>query len=288
MSSDSVTQLIDLLGLERLENDYFRGQSLDIGTRHVFGGQVLGQALSAAQQTVAAERPAHSLHAYFLRAGDIEAPILYQVERTRDGGSFSSRRVVAVQHGQPILHASVSFQIEEAGFEHSQAMPEVLSPAQLPERLNVDPEVLAKLPPRYRRWFSSDAPFEFRLADPDINPLSPAPRPPRQQIWLRLRHPIEGSPDLHRSLLAYASDFNLLLTSTLPHGVHVMTPKMQMASLDHALWFHRQPRVDQWLLCDFDSPIARGGRGFARCQIFDEAGQLVASSAQEGLIRLHA
>ncbi|MHC1479682.1 acyl-CoA thioesterase [Frateuria aurantia] len=286
MSSDSVNQLIGLLALERIEDNHFRGQSHDIGTRHVFGGQVLGQALSAAQQTVAAERAAHSLHAYFLRAGDIEAPILYNVERTRDGGSFSSRRVVAIQHGQPILHASVSFQIEEAGFQHQQAMPEVLRPAQLPERPNIDPEVLAKLPARYRRWFSSDAPFEFRLADPSFNPLSPEPRPPRQQIWLRLRHRIDATPELHRSLLAYASDFNLLMTSTLPHGVHLHTPKLQMASLDHALWFHRQPQLDAWLLCDFASPYSGGARGFARCQMYTEDGLLVASSAQEGLIRL--
>jgi len=285
MTENHVRELVDLLQLERLEDNLFRGQSRDIGTHFVFGGQVLGQALSAAQQTVDADRSAHSLHAYFLRAGDINAPIVYNVERTRDGGTFSSRRVVAIQHGQPILNGSISFQVEEEGFEHQTAMPEVPAPEDIEPMQPLPPEKLAKLPEKLQRWLGVDAPIEFRHVWPQ-NKLHPSKRPPYQHIWFRLTARVEDSPVLHRALLAYASDFNLIGTATLPHVLSYYTHNVQMASLDHALWFHRPFRVDEWLLYSFDSPTAQGSRGLARGQIFSRDGRLVASTAQEGLIRL--
>lgn len=285
MREEHVNELVELLQLERLEDNLFRGQSRDIGTRFVFGGQVLGQALSAAQQTVDASREAHSLHAYFLRAGDVDAPIVYSVERARDGGTFSSRRVLAIQHGQPILTGSVSFQVPEKGFEHQSAMPEVPAPEDVEPMRPVSPEALAKLPVKLQRWMGIDGPFEFRLVWPR-DEMNPVKRPPVQHIWFRLTAPVDDSAVLHRALLAYASDFHLIGTATLPHGISYMTRNVQMASLDHALWFHRPFRVDEWLLYSFDSPTAQGGRGLARGQIFDRAGRLVASTAQEGLIRL--
>lgn len=285
MKQAHVSELVDLLDLERLEDNLFRGQSRDIGTQFVFGGQVLGQALSAAQQTVDASRTAHSLHAYFLRAGDIDAPIVYSVERTRDGGTFSSRRVVAIQHGQPILNGSISFQIEEGGFEHQSSMPEVPMPEDIEPMQPLSPEQMAKLPEKIQRWLGVDAPIEFRHVWPQ-DKLKPVKRPPLQHIWFRAAAPVGDSPALHRALLAYASDFNLIGTATLPHGISYYTHNVQMASLDHALWFHRPFRMDDWLLYSFDSPTAQGARGLARGQIFSRDGRLIASSAQEGLIRL--
>lgn len=285
MRETHVRELVDLLELERLEDNLFRGQSRDIGTHFVFGGQVLGQALSAAQRTVETGREAHSLHAYFLRAGDINAPIVYSVERTRDGGTFSSRRVVAIQHGQPILNGSISFQVPEPGFEHQSSMPEVPMPEDIEPMQPMPPEQLAKLPEKLQRWLGVDSPFEFRHVWPQDR-LHPVKRPPIQHIWFRLSAPVGDSPDLHRALLAYASDFNLIGTATLPHGISYYTHNVQMASLDHALWFHRPFRADEWLLYSFDSPTAQGSRGFARGQIFTRDGRLVASTAQEGLIRL--
>lgn len=285
MSPNHVTELVELLQLERLEDNLFRGQSRDIGTRFVFGGQVLGQALAAAQHTVAAAREAHSLHAYFLRAGDIEAPIVYNVERTRDGGTFSSRRVVAIQHGQPILNGSVSFQLPEKGVEHQTSMPEVPAPEDIEPLHPLPPEKLAQLPVKLQRWMGIDGPFEFRQVWPR-DERHPVKRPPIQHIWFKLTSPISDSAMLHRALLAYASDFHLIGTATLPHGISYLTNNVQMASLDHALWFHRPFRVDEWLLYSFDSPTAQGSRGLARGQIFSRDGRLVASSAQEGLMRV--
>ncbi len=283
-----VSELIELLSLERLENNLFRGQSRDIGTKYVFGGQVLGQALSAAQATLdesAGEpRAAHSLHAYFLRAGDIEAPIVYNVDRTRDGGSFSVRRVTAIQHGQPIFFCAASFQQHEAGAEHQMSMPEVPKPEDLAPAPAVPPEVLAKLPNKVQRWLSRMGPFEFRHVYPR-DELNPPKRPPFQQVWFRLSEKVGDAPELHRALLAYASDFHLLGTATFPHGISYYQPGVAMASLDHALWFHRPFRADDWLLYAIDSPTAQNARGLARGLIYDRAGQLVASTVQEGMIR---
>jgi len=280
-----VNELVELLALERLEDKLFRGASRDIGTNYVFGGQVLGQALSAAQQTVDAERQVHSLHAYFLRAGDIKAPIVYQVEVARDGKSFSVRRVVAIQHGEPIFVLAASFQIGEPGVEHQLSMPEVPMPEDLESPDPFPADMLARLPPKLLRWLTLEGPFEFRHVYPR-DELKRPKRPPFQQVWFRLVSPIGDAPELHRSLLAYATDFHLLGTATLPHGISYFQPDVQMASLDHAIWFHRPFRVDEWLLYSCDSPSAQGARGLARGSLYTKAGQLVASTAQEGLIRL--
>jgi acyl-CoA thioesterase-2 len=285
-----VSELIELLSLERLEDNLFRGQSRDIGTRYVFGGQVLGQALSAAQATLdaaGAGRAAHSLHGYFLRAGDIRHPIVYEVDRTRDGGSFSVRRVTAIQHGQPIFVLAASFQQAEDGAEHQLSMPEVPKPDDLEPAPALPPEVMASLPTKVQRWLSRMGPFEFRHVYPR-DELKPPKRPPFQQVWFRLGERVGDAPELHRALLAYASDFHLLGTTTFPHAISYYQPDVQMASLDHALWFHRPFRADDWLLYAIDSPSAQGARGLARGQIFDLDGRLVASSAQEGLIRVCA
>ena len=287
MTPTPAEELVTLLQLERIEENIFRGESRDIGTRYVFGGQVLGQALSAAQQTVDPERGAHSLHAYFLRAGDFDKPIVYNVERTRDGGSFSVRRVTAIQHGQPIFNFSASFQVAEDGVEHQLSMPEVPKPADVPPPTPLPPEELAKLPPKLQRWFGRSGPFEFRHVYPRDD-LNPPKRPPYQQVWFRLASGVAGMPSLHRALLAYASDFHLIGTTMFPHGISFLQRNVQVASLDHALWFHRPFRIDEWLLYSCDSPTAQGARGLARGMIYSEDGRLVASTAQEGLIRLRA
>ena len=283
-----VNELVELLSLERLEDNLFRGQSRDIGTKYVFGGQVLGQALSAAQATMESAggpRSAHSLHAYFLRAGNIEHPIVYDVDRTRDGGSFSVRRVTAIQHGQVIFFCAASFQQEEDGGEHQLSMPEVPKPEDLVPAPALSQEQLAKLPTKVQRWLSRQGPFEFRHIYPR-DELNPPKRPPYQQVWFRLTEKVGDAPELHRALLAYASDFHLLGTATFPHGISYYQPNVQMASLDHALWFHRAFRADDWLLYSIDSPSAQDSRGLARGQIFNRDGQLVASTVQEGLIRV--
>ncbi|MBA2237477.1 MAG: acyl-CoA thioesterase II [Lysobacter sp.] len=280
-----VHELVELLSLERLENNLFRGQSRDIGTRYVFGGQVLGQALSAAQATLDSQRDAHSLHAYFLRAGDTGAPIVYQVDRTRDGGSFSVRRVTAIQHGQPIFFLAASFQEQQEGAEHQLTMPEVPKAEDIEPSPPVPDEVRRKLPIKVQRWLSRQGPFEFRHVYPR-DEINPPKRPPYQQVWFRLCERVGDAPELHRALLAYASDFHLLGTTTFPHGISYYQPNVQMASLDHALWFHRPFRADEWLLYSIDSPSAQGARGLARGQIFDRNGVLVASTAQEGMIRV--
>ncbi|MCC8362114.1 acyl-CoA thioesterase II [Lysobacter sp. A6] len=283
-----VSELIELLSLERLEDNLFRGQSRDIGTKYVFGGQVLGQALSAAQATLTEPRSAHSLHAYFLRAGDIEHPIVYNVERTRDGGSFSVRRVTAIQHGETIFFLAASFQRVESGqAEHQLSMPEVPRPEDIAPTPDPSPEQLAKLPVKVQRWLSRQGPFEFRHVYPR-DELNPPKRPPYQQVWFKLSERVGDAPELHRALLAYASDFHLLGTATFPHGISYYQPNVLMASLDHALWFHRPFRADEWLLYSIDSPSAQDGRGLARGQVFDRNGKLVASTAQEGLIRVTA
>jgi acyl-CoA thioesterase II len=285
LSSPIVGELIDLLQLERIEENLFRGQSRDIGTRFVFGGQVLGQALSAAQRTVEPDRQVHSLHAYFLRAGDIEAPIVYEVDRARDGKSFSVRRVVAIQHGQTIFNFAASFQVTEPGVEHQMDMPKVPPPEEIAPREPLPASELANIPVKLQRWLNKKGPFEFRYVNPR-NELKPEKRPPYQQVWFRLIDRAPDDPSLHRAMLAYASDFHLIGTATLPHGISYLQHNVQMASLDHALWFHRPFRVDDWLLYSCDSPSAQGARGLTRGMIFSRDGRLVASTAQEGMIRL--
>jgi acyl-CoA thioesterase-2 len=280
----TMQELIDLMQLERLEVNLFRGSSHDIGTERVFGGQVLAQAVLAASQTVE-DRLIHSLHAYFLRAGDHTAPIVYDVDRSRDGRSFTARRVVAVQHGRPIFTLSASFQLQQDGLEHQFEIPEAPDPEDLPVAREMPEEDMAKAPQKLRRWFNRFGPFEFRTVL-DQDPFKPVPRPPYKQFWFRLRGDMGDDQILHRALLAYASDFHLIGTATLPHGISFLQHHMAMASLDHAMWFHRPVRVDEWLLYDCDSPSASGGRALARGLIYNRAGQLVASTCQEGMIRV--
>lgn len=281
---DVLADLLRLMRLERLEDNLFRGQSRDIGSSRVFGGQVLGQALMAAGRTVS-ERAAHSLHAYFLRAGDVEAPIVYEVDRSRDGRSFTSRRVVAIQHGRPILNLAASFQKAEEGLEHHASMPDVPAPESLPDSRHYTREVVNKVPEKMRRYLTTQRPFEFRHVDP-LDFVAPSKRPATQLIWFRALGTLPDDLELHKVLLAYVSDYNLIGTATLPHGISFLQGQVQMASLDHAMWFHRPARLDHWMLYALDSPSASGARGLARGQIFSEDGRLVASTAQEGLIRL--
>jgi acyl-CoA thioesterase II len=279
-----LSDLLRLLELEQLEVNLFRGESRDIGAPQVFGGQVLGQALSAAAATVDPERIVHSLHAYFLRRGDCNAPIVYEVDRSLDGHSFTNRRVIAIQHGAQIFNMTASFQIAEEGFEHQLDMPQVPAPESLPPADGPPPEVLARVPEHVRRFFEQPRPFEFRLVQP-IDYLKPRREPPMRQIWFRAVGALPDGEMLHRRLLAYVSDFFLLDTANLPHGTSALRPAVIMASIDHAMWFHRHLRVDEWLLYDMESPSASGARGFARASVFSRDGRLVASAVQEGLIR---
>jgi acyl-CoA thioesterase II len=279
-----LADLLQLLELEQLEVNLFRGESRDIGSPQVFGGQVLGQALSAAAATVAA-RVVHSLHAYFLRRGDCNAPIVYEVDRSLDGHSFSNRRVIAIQHGQQIFNMAASFQASEGGFDHQVAMPQVPPPESLVDSVGPPPPLLARLPERVRRFFEQPRPFEFRTVQP-IDYLNPRRAAPAREIWFRAVGTLAEDEMLHRRLLAYVSDFFLLDTATLPHGTSHLASTLRLASIDHAMWFHRPLRVDDWLLYAMESPSASGARGFARASVFARDGRLVASAAQEGLVRL--
>jgi acyl-CoA thioesterase-2 len=276
--------LIALLKLERIEENIFRGASRDIGSPQVFGGQVVGQALSAAQHTVEG-RVAHSLHAYFLRRGDVSAPIIYDVDRARDGGSFSNRRVVAIQHGRPILNLAASFQTPETGLQHQGDMPDVPPPDGLKDLTEVAADVLENIPVKLRRFMTDKRPFEFRPVDP-VSLDAREKLPPKKQVWIRAVDRLPDDRTLHQNLLAYVSDFELLATSTLPHGLSMTRGNVILASLDHALWFHQDFRIDEWLLYSMDSPNAFGARGFARGQLFTSSGRLVASTSQEGLVRV--
>lgn len=281
----ALESLVRQLDLEPLEVNLFRGQSSDLGGKSVFGGQVIGQALVAASRTVEG-RVAHSLHAYFLLPGDMAAPIVYQVDRIRDGKSFSARRVQAIQHGQPILSMIASFQVVEAGLEHQAQMPEVPPP----EKLHPIGELreawlleAGEVPVRIQDALLQPA-LEFRPVEP-WNPLRPKIAEPRQSVWFRTVERVSDDPMLHRCLLAYASDYNLMPTALRPHGESWFGGRMIVASLDHAMWFHRDARVDEWLLYVMESPSAQGARGLGRGLIFERGGRLVASVAQEGLMR---
>lgn len=285
-----LTQLLDLLALERIEQDIFRGQSQDLGWGAIFGGQVLGQALSAAAQTVPVDRPVHSLHGYFLRQGDARRPVVYEVDRLRDGKSFTTRRVVAIQNGHPIFSLAASFQTEEPGFSHQAPMPEIMGPEGLTSERELARRLVGRLPEPMVKKFLADRPIEIRPVEPN-DPMMPTARPPHTAVWLRTSDPLPaddsgGGQALQRYLLAYASDFHFLTTALRPHGVSWLSPGMQVASLDHAMWFYRPFRMDQWILHVVDSPTAGGGRGLVNGRFYDTEGQLLACSAQEGLIRL--
>jgi acyl-CoA thioesterase-2 len=278
-------ELVALLALEKIEENLFRGQSQDLGWGTVFGGQVLGQALSAAVQTVPADRHVHSLHAYFLRPGDVSKPIVYDVDRIRDGSSFTTRRVVAIQSGHAIFNLAASFQKDEEGFAHQDEMPAAPPPESLPTEQERYATIAAKLPPLMREQALAERPFEIRRDDDTGDPFRPEKAPARRMAWLRTVGKLPDDPALHRYLLAYASDFGFVTTALLPHGVSWLSPKMQIASLDHVMWFHQPFRVDEWLLHVIDSPAAHGARGLVRGRVFTRDGRLVASTAQEGLLR---
>jgi len=285
--STVLTELVSLLSLERLEHNLFRGQSQDLGWGRVFGGQVLGQALSAAEQTVPAGRVVHSMHGYFLRPGHTDKPIIYDVDRIRDGQSFTTRRVVAIQGGRAIFNLAASFQTPEEGFDHAMPMPEAPDPESLESESVLARRIADMIPEPLRTRVLAERPIEVRPVVP-FNPLRPKVAPPHRELWYRTSGPLPDTPSLHQYLLAYASDFNFLGTSMQPHGVSWLTPEMQVASLDHAMYFHRPFRFDSWLLYVIDSPTAAGARGFVRGRFYDQQGRLVASTAQEGLIRRHS
>ena len=277
-------ELVSLLSLERIEENLFRGQSQDLGWGQVFGGQVLGQALSAAAQTVPVDRPVHSLQAYFLRPGDASKPIVYDVDRSRDGQSFTTRRVVAVQSGKTIFHLSASFQADEVGFEHQEPMPSVPGPEGLRSELQIWSDHEDKIPKRLKARVLAERPIELRPIDP-MDVFNPVPKEPRHAMWVKASGPLTDDPAVHRYLLAYCSDFSFIPTALRPHGASWVDPTLQVASIDHVMWFHRPFRTDEWLLHVMESPSASGARGFVRGRFYDRQGRLVASTAQEGLMR---
>ncbi len=278
-----IREVLDLLDLEKIEENIFRGRSPKDRVQRVFGGQVLGQALMAAGRTVE-QRLCHSLHAYFLRAGDPKVPILYEVDRSRDGASFTSRRVVAIQHGRPIFTLEASFQREQPGYDHAFDMPDVPAPESLVSDDVLRARIADRLPPEVREWALRPRAIETCPVDPR-DYFSPAPRPPLEMHWVRANGRLPDDPALHQCVLAFASDMSIIETGMLPHGLGWYDNKVQLASLDHAMWFHRPFRADDWLLFVQDSPSASGARNFNRGTIYTRQGALVASVAQEGLMR---
>jgi acyl-CoA thioesterase II len=286
MSYD-VADLLDLLDLEPVEVNIYRGRNRDIGSGRVFGGQVMAQALVAAQRTIdEPDRIAHSVHGYFILPGDLDAPIVYFVDRLRDGRSFTTRRVTAIQHGQAIFNMSASFHRIEAGLVHQSAMPDVPPPEGLVSELELIRAGADRIPAAVRPILTQDRPLDFRPVNAD--PFDDTPREPVRHLWLRAVGDMPDSLLAHQAVLAYASDYGLLATAVQPHGMTIRDPSLQAASLDHAIWFHRPLRMDDWLLYSMDSPAAAGARGFARGAVFTRDGLMVASVAQEGLLRVRA
>jgi acyl-CoA thioesterase-2 len=279
----AVDKLLETLDLETLERNLFRGRSPLTGWQRVYGGQVIGQALVAAWRTVD-DRHVHSLHGYFMRPGDPKVPIVYEVDRIRDGRSFTTRRVVAIQHGEAIFSMSASFQVEEDGLDHQFEMPDVSQPEDLPSERELMDAYLHLAPENVRRYWQRERPIEIRPVDLR-HYLSAEKLDPIQHVWIRATRKLPDDPLMHGCVLAYASDMTLLDTSLFVHGKKVFDPDMQVASLDHAMWFHRPARADEWLLYIQDSPNTSGARGLTRGSIYNRDGRLVASAAQEGLIR---
>ena len=281
--SVAVETLVGILDLEPLEHNLFRGRSPQVGWQRVFGGQVIGQALVAAGRTVIG-RAAQSLHCYFMLPGDPAVPIIYEVDRIRDGKSFTTRRVVAIQHGQAIFSMAASFQIDEGGLDHQIPMPDVPMPEDLPSESELKALYLKDAPEPVRRYWKHERPIEIRPVDLR-HYLSRKPLDPIQNVWIRASDTLPDDPDIHRCVLAYASDMTLLDTALFAHGRLLFDRDMQVASLDHSLWIHRAFRADEWMLYAEDSPSASGARGFTRGSLFSRDGVLIASVAQEGLIR---
>ena len=279
-----VNALIEHLVLERLEENLFRGPSQDIGTSRVYGGQVLGQAIKAAQYTVEDERPIHSLHAYFLREGDHDHPIIYEVDRSRDGRSFSARRVVAIQHGRPIFTLSASFQIEEEGLEFQIAPPDVPAPDEVPSVRDFESIFPDKLPEKFQRLLRVSAPFDLKPVGME-NAIRDNSFIPCSHYWLKTAAPLPHEAQLHRAILAYVSDYGLLTTTLIPHGLRFPATNLVMASIDHAMWFHRSFRIDEWILYSSEAISTSNARGLAKGNFFDSDGNLIATTSQEGLLR---
>ena len=282
----SIDDLIDLLDLEPLERNIYRGFNRDIGSGRIFGGQVLAQALVAARRTIEEEdRSVHSLHGYFILAGDLEIPVVYFVDRLRDGRSYTTRRVTAIQHGRAIFNMASSFHRHEEGLSHQAEMPEVPGPEGLASELDIIRERKDELPEHLRDLLTQDRPLDFRPVEP-WDPFDPRPGPPVRHTWIRTVGELDDDPVHHQAVLAYASDYGILGTALLPHGKTVRDRDVMAATLDHAIWFHRPFRVDEWLLYVKDSPISSGGRGFSRGTFYTRSGTLVASVTQEGVLRV--
>lgn len=280
---DPVAELLQILDLERIETNIFRGVGPNVGWQRVYGGLVVAQSLVAAERTIEGRVP-HSMHCYFLLAGDPAAPIVYEVERLRDGRSFATRRVVAIQHGRPIFTMACSFQAEETGLEHAFAAPAAPDPESLPSQTDLVEKFGAMMPEAVRRYLERPRPLDIRPVDLSRY-LGGAKRDPEQKVWVRALKPLPDDPKIHRAVIAYLSDMTLLDTALVAHGKSVFSKSIQPASLDHAIWFHRPARADAWLLYAQDSPTSVAARGFTRGLMYDRDGRLVASFAQEGLIR---
>jgi len=279
-----IKQLIDLLDLEKIEENIFRGQSTSIGSQRVFGGQVLAQALNAAIRTAPEDRFVHSLHAYFILPGDINQPIIFEVDRIRDGGSFTTRRVKVIQKGQAIFLMAASFQLVQEGFDHHINMPNVKGPEHLVSWDDIAEKYSENLPDNIRKFLNIERPIEFKPVEL-INPALPGKSQPFRHVWMRTKGEIPDDRGLHQTALAYASDYNLLTTALLPHGNEAALANVQLASLDHAMWFHRDFRWNDWVLYAIDSPSSSNARGFTRGNVFSQDGKLIASVVQEGLMR---
>ncbi|MBS1206603.1 MAG: acyl-CoA thioesterase [Proteobacteria bacterium] len=282
--SQALSNLLSLLNLEKIEEGLFRGQSEDLGLRQVFGGQVVGQALYAAKETVPAERLVHSFHSYFLRPGDSLKPIIYDVEVLRDGNSFSARRVAAIQNGKPIFYMTASFQAPETGYEHQKPMPDAPAPDSLKSETDIAHALSHLLPPLAKEKFLSDKPLEFRPVE-FHNPLKGHVAEPARQVWIRANGVVPEDFRVHQYLLGYASDFNFLPVALQPHGVGFLEHGMQVATIDHSMWFHRPFNMNEWLLYSVESTSASGARGFVRGEFYTQQGVLVASTVQEGVMR---
>lgn len=287
MDQAPLDALLDILDLESLEVNIYRGRNRDLGTGRVFGGQVFAQALVAARRTVDENREAHSAHGYFILPGDLAAPIVYFVDRLRDGSSFTTRRVTAIQHGRAIFNLSASFHVAEEGPEYQMPIPDVPSPDGLTTELEMIRGMASRIPEPLRSIVTQDRPIDIRPIDP-VDPLSTERRAPIRRAWFKAIGPLPDDLGVHQAVLAYASDHGLLVTALQPHGIPYRAPGLQLASLDHSLWMHRPFRADEWLLYSTDSPVTSGARGFVRGTIHAQSGELVASVAQEGLMRLRA
>ncbi|WP_162046051.1 acyl-CoA thioesterase II [Vibrio taketomensis] len=282
--SKPLEELLDLLQLEKLEEGLFRGQSENLGLPQVYGGQVIGQALSAARYTVDPERTVHSFHSYFLYPGDPEKPIIYDVENLRDGRSFSTRRVKAIQNGRPIFYLTASYHGDAPGFEHQNSMPTIPGPENYASESELASKIAQFLPEKIQKIFCGEKPIEMRPVTV-INPLKPEKAEPKQYLWIKANGEMPDNQLIHQYILAYASDWGFLTTALHPHGVSLFTPKLQVATIDHSIWFHRPFKMDEWLLYVIESPTASNTRGLVRGEIYNRQGDLVATAVQEGVMR---